>query len=215
MIGDVDNEAGYEGEIDADTDFEERFARRQPGADVEVVLREVHEMVDEARPSALGAAIKLDRDAVLDLLDQAIEQLPGDLRRARWLLKEREEFLSRTRVQADEILAAARGQAERMVQRSEVARSAEQKARRIVEQARADAARLASECDEYCDQRLAKLETVLERTMAAVAHGREKLRPSDEDGEPFGDPDEAEPEAEHDVDEDDTETVFDQDLDDD
>lgn len=189
MIEDVDHEAGYENELDAERDLEERVARRRPGGDVEMLLRELHEMVDQARPSPLSTAVKVDRDVVLDILDQAIERLPEDLRGARWLLKEREEFLARTHLEADEILAAARGQAERMVQRSEVLRSAEQKARRIVEQARTDAARLSSECDDYCDQRLVQLEAVLERTMAAVATGREKLRPQPADvgSDVFGD----------------------------
>jgi hypothetical protein len=195
MIDDVDQPAGYEkdydaaydDEADAERDFEERVARRRPGGDVEMLLRELHEMVDQARPSPLSTAVKVDRDIVLDILDQAIERLPDDLRGARWLLKERDEFLDRTRLEADEILVAARGQAERMVQRSEVLRSAEQKARRIVEQARTDAARRASECDDYCDQRLVQLEAILERTMAAVAAGREKLRPPAEPGgDPFG-----------------------------
>lgn len=190
MIDDLDDtQAGYdEDELDAERDFQQRVARRQPGGDVEELLHELHEMVDQARPAALSMAIKIDRDAVLDLLDRAIERLPEDLRGARWLLKERDEFLARTHIEADEILVAARGQAERMVQRSEVLRAAEQKSRRIVEEARADAARLRNECDDYCDQRLAKLEAVLERTMAAVADGREKLRPQVEvGGEVFGD----------------------------
>lgn len=160
-----------------DEDFDRRLARRQPGGDVEDLLLELHAIVDEARPAPLSNAVKVDRDLLLDLLDQAINRLPEDLRNARWLLKERDEFLARTQREADEILAAAAGQAERMVQRSEVLRAAEAKARRIVEQARTEAARVRNECDDYCDQRLAKLETVLERTMTVVAAGRLKLRP--------------------------------------
>lgn len=160
-----------------DEDFDRRLARRQPGGDVEDLLLELHAIVDEARPAPLSNAVKVDRDLLLDILDQAITRLPEDLRNARWLLKERDEFLARTQREADEILAAAAGQAERMVQRSEVLRAAEAKARRIVEQARTEAARVRNECDDYCDQRLAKLETVLERTMTVVAAGRLKLRP--------------------------------------
>ena len=94
----------------------------------------------------------------------------------------------------DDILAAARGQAERMVQRSEVNKAAEARARRIVEQARAEASRLRNECDDFCDKRLAQFETVLERTMGVVAAGRVKLRgplaeddPVEDDADP--DPD--------------------------
>jgi hypothetical protein len=181
-----DHEDDLDDDLDLDLDLDERTARRQPGGDVELILRELHEMVDQARPAPLSTSVKIDRDAVLDLVERAITRLPDDLRGARWLLKERDEFLARTQCEADEILAAARGQAERMVQRSEVLRSAEAKARRIVEQARTDAARVRNECDDYCDQRLAKLETVLERTMTVVAAGRLKLRPANrETANPF------------------------------
>jgi hypothetical protein len=176
MIDDQVHDLDEDSELEDDRDFERRVARRMPGGDVEVVLQDLRDMVDQARPAPLSTAIKVDRDVLLDLVDQAIARLPGDLREARWLLKERDEFLERTHREADEILAAARGQAERMVQRSEIMHSAEAKARRIVEVARSDAARLRNECDDYCDQRLAQLETVLERTLGVVANGRAKLR---------------------------------------
>jgi hypothetical protein len=191
---------------DLDLDLDERVARRQPGGDVELILRDLHALVDQARPAPLSTSVKIDRDAVLDLVEQAITRLPDDLRGARWLLKERDEFLARTQVEADEILAAARGQAERMVQRSEVLRAAEAKARRLVEQARTDAARIRNECDDYCDERLAHLEAVLEKTMAVIALGRERLRPEIDENDPRFDEAEQEvdvDEADHDeVDED-------------
>lgn len=176
----VDGRGGLEDidDIDDEEDFDRRVARRRPGADVEQLLQEILDMVDQARPAPLSTAVKIDRDELAELLEQALERLPEELRSARWLLKERDEFLARTHREADEILAAARGQSERMVQRSEVMRSAEAKARRVVDQSRAEAARIRSQCDDYCDQRLAQLEAVLERTMTVVAGGREKLRPS-------------------------------------
>jgi hypothetical protein len=156
--------------------FDARVAERAPGGDVEALLRELHEIVDTARPAPLSTQVKVDRDEVLDLLDQAIERLPDEVRASRWLLKDRDDFLDRTQREADDILAAARGQAERMVQRSEVMKAAEAKARRIMENARAEASRQRNEADDFCDKRLAQLETVLERTMTIIAAGRAKLR---------------------------------------
>jgi hypothetical protein len=175
-------EAGVDAGLAEDAEFQEEdlerlAARRKPGADVEALLREARDLVGQAQPRHFSNAVKLDRERLAQMLDEAIHRLPEELRAARWMVKERDEFLARTNREGDEILAAARGQAERMVQRSEVLRSAEAKARRIVERARADAARLRSECDDYCDQRLAQLEAALERTMRVVAAGRRKLRP--------------------------------------
>jgi F0F1-type ATP synthase membrane subunit b/b' len=159
-----------------DRSFDARVAQRAPGGDVEALMRRVYELVDSARPAPLSTQVKVDRDEVLDLLDLAIERLPDEVRAARWLMKDRDEFLERTQREADDILAAARSQAERMVQRSEVQKAAEASSRRIIEQARAEASRLRNEADDFCDQRLAQFETVLERTLSVVAAGRAKLR---------------------------------------
>src|SRR5262245_66373441 len=164
--------------------FDARVAERVPGGDVEAILRELHEMIDMARPAPLSSRVKIDRSEVLDLLDQAIERLPDEVRASRWLLKERDEFLDRTQREADDILAAARGQAERMVQRSEVMKAAEAKARRLVENARAEAARQRNEADDFCDKRLAQMETVLEKTMSIISSGRAKLRGPAGEGHP-------------------------------
>ena len=43
----------------------------------------------------LSASVMINRDEVLELLEEAIERLPDELRAARWLLKEREDFLAR------------------------------------------------------------------------------------------------------------------------
>jgi ribosomal protein L32 len=57
-------------------------------------------------------------------------------RDARWLRKEREEYLAKMRADGDEITDAARARAEQMVQRTEVVKAAEHRARRIVERCR-------------------------------------------------------------------------------
>jgi hypothetical protein len=162
---------------DEDQSFEVRVAQRAPGGDVEALLRRLRELVDGARPTPLSTQqVKVDRAELLDLLDEAIERLPEEVRSARWLMKDRDEFLARARREADDILAAARGQAERMVQRSEVMKAAEAKARRVLDEARAEARRRRNEADDFCDKRLAQFETVLERTLSVVTTGRAKLR---------------------------------------
>ncbi len=142
----------------------------------EALLRRVSEMIAGARPMPLSSSVMINKEEVLELLDEALERLPDELRAARWLLKEREEFLAKTRRDADDILDAARARAERMVQRTEVVKAAELRARQTVDAAEDEARRLRLECEDYCDQKLASFEIVLERTMKMVQAGREKLQ---------------------------------------
>lgn len=152
-----------------------RRGRSSP-ADAEELLQRVHRLIDAAKPIPMSATYRIDKDEVLDLLDEAMERLPDELREARWLRKERDEYLSKMQSDGEEIIDAARARAERMVQRAEVVKAAEHRARRILDGADAEARRLRLECEDFCDQKLAGFEIVLERTLKVVGSGREKLQ---------------------------------------
>ncbi len=173
----------------------EPSARRPP--EVEAMLARVSDLISTARPMPLSASVMINRDEVLELLDDAIERLPEELRAARWLLKEREEFLAKVRREGDELLDAARARAERMVGRTELVKAAEQRAGHIVERAESEARRMRHEVEDYCDQKLASFEIVLERTTKMVAAGREKLQvsPPAREPEPAPEPEGSEPGA--------------------
>jgi len=144
--------------------------------DSETLLRRVTDVIGGAKSMPLSSSVMISKDEVLELLEEAITRLPDELRQARWLLREREEFLAKVQSEADDILAAARARAERMVQRTEIVREAKLVARNTVQDARDVANRLKHEAEDYCDQKLAAFEIVLERTMKTVQAGREKLR---------------------------------------
>ena len=91
------------------------------------------------------------------------------------MLKERQEFVAKTRREADELLEAARVPAERMVQRTEVVRAAEQRARQMMEAAETDSRRLRHETEDFLDQRLGSFEILLDKLQKTVAAGRQRL----------------------------------------
>jgi hypothetical protein len=146
------------------------------GADVETILHRVADLVGNARPMPLSASVMINRDEVLELVEEALSRLPEELRQARWLLREREEFLAKVQREGDDILEAARVRVERMVQRTEVVRSAEHRAREVLDDAEAEARRLRHEAEDFCDQKLAQFEIVLDRTLRTVQAGRSRLQ---------------------------------------
>ncbi len=146
------------------------------GLDAEVLMRRVLDLVMNAKSMPLSASALISREEVAELLEEALERLPEDLRRARWMLREREEYLAKARREAEEIVESARARAERMVQRTEIVREARRGAERLIEEARDEARRMRHEAEDYCDTRLANFEVVLERLSRTVRAGREKLR---------------------------------------
>jgi hypothetical protein len=146
------------------------------GAETEEILLQLHDIVDAAKQVPLSASSMISKEEVLELLDEALTRLPEELRAARWLLKERDEYLARVKHEGEEILDQARARAERMVQRTEVVKAAESRAYQIVDTAEAEARQLHHEVEDFCDQKLASFEIVLDRTMKLVASGRQKLQ---------------------------------------
>jgi vacuolar-type H+-ATPase subunit H len=143
---------------------------------VEGLLGEAIELVDQAQPLPLSTSSRINREELLELLQQAFNSLPDELRSARWLLREREEYLERVRLEGEEILSVARSRAERMVERTEVVKSAEHRAQRLIADAEAESRRMRRETEDFCDARLASLEGILDRTRTVVATGRNRLQ---------------------------------------
>jgi len=145
-------------------------------------------MISGARALPLSSSVKLDnKEEILELLREASERLPEEVRQGRWMLKEREEYLAATKRQAEELVESARSEAQRLVQRTEILKEAQAQARRVMEEARDEARRLRLEAEDYADQKLAHFEIVLERTLKTVASGRQKLSGiTDKDDDPSG-----------------------------
>lgn len=143
---------------------------------IDELLLELRDIVEHARTMPMSASVLVNREDVLQLVDEILAAFPDELRHARWLLKERDDFLLQARREADEILAAARTQVERMVERTEIVREARRVAQRTIDDADAQARRMRLECEDYVDQKLAEFEVVLDRTAQAVQQGRQRLQ---------------------------------------
>ena len=144
--------------------------------EVEELLQQAIEMVETARPMPLSTSLMINGEPLIELLHGAIAALPEELRQARWLRREREEYLEGVRQEGEEITAIARSRAEHMVDRTEVVKSAEQRAQRILSVAEAEARQMRRETEDFCDARLATLEGILDRTRSIVVTGRHRMQ---------------------------------------
>lgn len=145
-----------------------------PGAEERV--RQVIELLGDARPMPLSSSVVVNRDELVAILRAALDELPEEVRAARWLLKEREEYLEQARSDAKALVDEASRQVEQMVQRTEITRQAEIRAQRLVDDAEAESRRHRRETEDWCEQRLASFDETLAKVTDAVQNGRERLR---------------------------------------
>jgi len=132
-------------------------------------------MVEEARSVPLSASCVVHRGEILEILEGAREVLPSDLHTAEQVIFDRDRIIEEGRISAESMIATAREDVSRMVEQTAIVQSARDEAQRILDDARDIAAQEREEVEAYIDGRLATLEVILNKTMEAVARGRERL----------------------------------------
>ena len=139
-------------------------------------IDELQVLVEEAKTVPFSSSAVVDREEFLELLAQLKQEVPDEIRQARWMSKDRDELLARARKEADRILAEAREQRDRLLSRTEIVHVAEREAERLTDEARERGAKMRMEAEDYIDQKLAAFEILLDKTMQTVARGRQQLQ---------------------------------------
>ena len=136
--------------------------------------------IEEARGVPLSASCVVHRGEMLEILEAAQELLPKDLFTAEVIIGEKERIIEEGRTSAEAMIATAREDVARMVEQTAIVQAARDEAQRILDEARDIAENERREVEAYIDGRLATLEVILNKTMDAVARGRERLEGADD-----------------------------------
>ena len=132
-------------------------------------------MVEEARGVPLSASCVVHRGEMLEILDEARAALPNDLEDAEAIISSRDSIIEDGRISADTLIANAREEVARMVEQTSIVQAARDEAKKILGDAREEAEQERAQVEEYIDGRLATLEVILNKTLDAVARGRDRL----------------------------------------
>jgi vacuolar-type H+-ATPase subunit H len=137
-------------------------------------------IVEEARGVPLSASCVVHRGEMLEILEGARDVLPADLSGAEDIIAKRDQIIEEGRSSAESMIATAREDVARMVEQTSIVQAARDEAQRILDEARDVAEDERREVEAYIDGRLATLEVILNKTMEAVARGRERLEGADD-----------------------------------
>ena len=132
--------------------------------------------VEGARNVPLSSNVMLDREVLLEMLYRLRDDLPEELRAARWMVREREAFVARTNESAREMLDRARNQSEELVSESYIVKEAVDEANALTRHAEAEATRIRLEAEDYSEQAMEQTEAVLADLLAQVRERRAELR---------------------------------------
>lgn len=131
--------------------------------------------VEEARSVPLSDQVRLDREAMIRALQQIKGELPEELRTARWMIRERETFIARTREKAEQLRRDASERASELVSDSHVLAEAVEEANVLVRQAEGDSRRIRLEAEDFAEERLQHLEILFANLLKQIRESRSEF----------------------------------------
>ncbi len=137
--------------------------------DIAARIQQLEEMITEAKSMPLSASVLVNREEVLELIQEMRASLPEEVKQARWVVKDREQLISKARKDAERLIKQALEEQARLTAQEEVVKQSVKEAERILAEAREQARQIRLEAEDYMDQKLAAFEATLTRTQEQIA----------------------------------------------
>ena len=145
--------------------------------DVNRLIDMLYERIEDAKSPALKPNMSMvDRDELLDLLDELRAQLPVEIKRAQELLSARDKFVEDAKRDVDRMMRQAELDAKTKVSDSEVLYAAKEKARQMVARAEERCRQLYQVTNEYAEDALARTEEAVQMALDEVKQQRGRFR---------------------------------------
>ena len=144
---------------------------------IEDIIGSLYDMVQDARAMPWAAdKCTLERDRVLDRLDEIIAQLPGELKQSRTIVESRNELINQARREAEGIIRQAQEQAKQMVTKEAIYAEAKKRSEELVGQTQNKINQLRKAGNEYMDDALRRTEDTIAQALEEVRETRMRFR---------------------------------------
>ena len=144
---------------------------------IEDIISALYDMVQDARALPLGAdKCILERDKVLDMLDEIIAQLPVELKQSRTIVESRNELIGQARREAENLIRQAQEQADKMIAEETIYQEAKRQCQEMVMQTKARMAELRRASNDYMDDALRRTEEAVAMSLEDVRDTRAKFK---------------------------------------
>ena len=141
--------------------------------DINRLIDMLYERIDDAKSPALKPSMSMvERDEMLDLLDELRAALPVEIKRAQELIAARDRYVNEAKRDVERMMRQAELDAAAKVSESEVLMAAREKARQMVARAEERSRQLYQVANEYADDALARTEEAVQAALAEVQQSR-------------------------------------------
>ena len=143
---------------------------------MEDIISALYDMVQDARAVPLAAdKCIVERDKVMDMLDEIIAQLPVELKQARTIVESRNELIGQARREAELLVRQATEKAEKMITEEAIYQETKRTCQEMVEQTQSRMAQLRKVSNDYMDDALRRTEEAIALSLEDVRDTRAKF----------------------------------------
>ena len=143
---------------------------------MENIISALYDMVQDARAVPLAAdKCIIERDKVLDMLDEIIAQLPVELKQARTIVESRNELITQARREAELLVRQASEKAEKMITEDSVYQQTKERCQEMMTQTQERMAQLRKVSNDYMDDALRRTEEAIALSLDDVRDTRAKF----------------------------------------
>ena len=144
---------------------------------IEDIITALYDTIQDAKSVPLAAdKCIVERDRLLDMLDEIIAQLPAELKQSRTIVESRNELIGQARREAETIIRQAQEQADALVKQEAIYQEAKRQCQEMVLQTQIRMAELRKASNEYMDNALARTEEAIAQSLGEVRDTRTKFQ---------------------------------------
>ena len=144
---------------------------------IDEIISTLYDLIQDARSLPLGAdKCIIERDKALDLLDEIIAQMPGELKQARTIVESRNELIGQARREAEVLIRQAQEKADALVKEETIYQEAKNQCQLMIQQTQAKMADLRKVSTGYLDDALRRTEEAIAMSLEDVRDTRAKFK---------------------------------------
>ena len=139
----------------------------------EDIISALYDTIQDARSMPLSSdKCIIERDRVLDMLDEIIAQLPAELKQSRTIVESRNELISQARREAESIIRQAHEQAQQMVSQEAIYNEAKRRSEELAMQTQNRMAQIQRAGYSYMDETLRQSEETILKALEDIRDTR-------------------------------------------
>lgn len=130
--------------------------------DVIKLLQYLQEIIETSSKVPITGKILVDKKEMLDIIDQIINTLPDELKKAQWVVEEKERILGEVIKESETIKKESIDILKRQIENHDISKDAKVRAEEIISSAQRDAKTMRLGARDYADEILSQLEKEIE-----------------------------------------------------